>query len=453
MIFAHFLKSTHVPSIRPHSKSIYAKNNPLFDKEYPMHHKKLTFYTVLGSSLEFFDFTIYAFFAPYISQTFFTAHHASTALLETFLLFAIGYLARPLGSLLFGHLGDRYGRKNTFILTIYIMSVSTLCIGLLPGYASIGFVAPLLLLLLRLIQGLSLGGEVAGSAIFLAEHTPLHKRGSCVAFIFAGVTFGNVFGSLFGLALTHYCTEAQMLLWGWRIPFIFGGVLGYISYKVRKEVQESPVFIAILIKKHKNTLPIKTLLCHHWPQLLQGIGITSSAAVIIFTLLYLPTYYTMLKLPITNGYLYSTYSFSFIVISCIIFGYLSDFFGRRSLLIVGSALLIICGYPLFQCIVLWKGQAIWPFTLGFAAIGGAILGSYGGMLIELFPTHIRYSGMSMAYNVGFALFGGLAPLVNSYLHIRMGASFSPYYLLAIAGWLTLITSFLAPDRYRQSLHF
>lgn len=419
-----------------------------------MHYNRLFFYTTLGSSLEFFDFTIYALFAPYISQVFFPSESASLALMDTFVVFAMGYLARPFGSFIFGHMGDKHGRKNTFSLTVALMSLSTLLIGALPGYNSWGAVSPVLLLLFRLLQGISLGGEVSGSAIFLAEHLEAKRRGSGVAWIFAGVTFGNVLGSTFGVLLSTWLTHAEMLAWGWRIPFLVGSLLGLISYRVRSKALESPVFLEVLRESKARVMPAGLLFKCYLPQIIQGIAITALIAVAIFTLLYLPAFFAeSLHMPPVSGYIYSVCNFSLLVISCIAFGYCSNRWGRKALLVTGSALMLLLGYPLFHLVAVFGLSAIWVFSAIFSIMIGMVNACYGCMLIELFPTCIRYSGMSLSYNISFAIFGGFSPLINIWLQRVMGNDFSPFYLLAMAALLTLVASIKAPDMRGRSLNF
>ncbi len=419
-----------------------------------MHYNRLVFYTTLGSTLEFFDFTLYALFAPYISRVFFPEGEQMIAMINTFVIFALGYFARPAGSFIFGHMGDKYGRKNTFTLTIVLMSASTFLIALLPGYNVMGLVSPILLLILRLIQGISLGGEVSGSAIFLAEHMPVKTRGFGVSLIFAGLTFGNVLGSGFGVVLNKWLTSDQILAFGWRIPFMVGGVLGLVSYKVRRKAAASPVFIEMVNAGKTCKAPVTTLFKHHRKSLIQGVGITALMAVGIFTLLYFPTYFSQrFGVNQEDGYLYSIYSFSLLVIFCVIFGCLSNSWGRKKLLITGSALMLVLGYPLFLLISLFGLHAVWLFAILFAFIMGMINACYGCMLVELYPATVRYSGMSFSYNISFALFGGLAPLINSVLLESLGQSFSFYYLLGPVAFFTLVSSLSVPDRRKTSLSF
>jgi len=419
-----------------------------------MNYRKLIAYTSLGSALEFFDFTIYALFATYISQAFFPNDNHLVALMSTFGVFAIGYLARPIGAIVFGHIGDKFGRRNTFTLTILLMSISTLLTGLIPSYATIGIAAPIILLVLRLIQGISLGGEVSGSTVFLAEHLDTHRRGFGVGTIFAGVTGGNILASVFGLVLSLVLSHQALANWGWRVPFIVGCVLGLVSYQVRRRALESPIFLKLVKETRTRAVPLWSLFRIAPWQLLQGFCICALIATGIFTLLFLPSYLEhTLHQGQSMAFVYTIVNFALLVATCLLFGYLSDFVGRKNLLILGSMLMLLVGYPLFAGFTLLGIHYVWLFAPLFAIIMGMVNGSYGCKLIELFPTSVRYSGMALAYNLAFAVFGGLSPFVNTLLAHNMGSHYSLYYLLAIAAVLTLIASITAPNRMRTSLNF
>ncbi|AHE67589.1 arabinose efflux permease [Legionella oakridgensis ATCC 33761 = DSM 21215] len=221
---------------------------------------KIVGLTAIAGALEFYDFTIYALFAPYISQHFFAHSNPLIALINTFLVFALGYLARPLGGIVFGHLGDKFGRKFAFSLSVFIMAIATLCIGCLPDYQSIGVMAPLSLLGLRLLQGFSVGGEIPGAAVFTIEHVPLNKRGFSIGFVFMCITLGNSLGALVGLFLTCLLNQEQMMSWGWRVPFVVGFILGILSYFIRKRTFETPVFLAMMKEGTLQRKPVLILL-------------------------------------------------------------------------------------------------------------------------------------------------------------------------------------------------
>jgi len=227
--------------------------------------RKIVLLTAIGGALEFYDFTIYALFAPYISQNFFASTNPMIGLLNTFAVFALGYLARPLGGIVFGHMGDKRGRKSAFSVAVFMMAIATLFMGCLPTYDSIGIAAPILLIILRLMQGFSVGGEIPGAALFTIEHVATDKRGFSIGLVFMCITLGNTLGALVGLLLTHCLTTTQMDLWGWRIPFILGFGLGMVSYIIRKKMAETPVFIHMMKENQLHQKPLVKLFTSYLP--------------------------------------------------------------------------------------------------------------------------------------------------------------------------------------------
>ncbi|WP_232220803.1 MFS transporter [Legionella tunisiensis] len=247
---------------------------------------------------------------PRISVIIFSNSNRLVALLNTFVVFALGYLARPLGGIVFGHLGDKFGRKSAFSLSVFIMATATLLMGCLPDYQAIGITAPLSLIGLRLLQGFSVGGEIPGAAIFIFEHVPLNKRGFSIGLVFMCITLGNSLGALVGLFLTFFLSQEQMLAWGWRIPFIIGFLLGIISYVIRKRAFETPIFLTMLEKKGLQEKPLSTLLQSSRKELLRAFLLTAVSSSTISLFLYLPTYLsTVLHTKVTHAYLVNLITF------------------------------------------------------------------------------------------------------------------------------------------------
>jgi len=412
------------------------KNSYMLNKV--RHH--LLFFTVLGSCLEFYDFAIYSLFAVFISQAFFPQHHSLVSLLNTFGIMAIGYLARPLGSLVFGHFGDKFGRKNTFSTTILLMSLSTLFTGLIPSYHHIGIFAPLLLLICRFIQGLSVGGETAGSAIFLAEHTAEKHRGLIVAIIFAGFTSGFILSSLTAMVIHHYFSSQQITQFAWRIPFLFGCLLGIVSYFVRKQVKESPIFNALVVHKQQNFPAITLLKTMPW-RLVQGVCLTAMVSESVVVFLFIPAYFVYAR-QITHTSQTHFTLLAGVLLSClsIVFGGVADYVGRKRVLMISSVIMILVGFPLFSHLDRINDHNIWLFAVIYVLLIAPANGTYGLKLIEIFPAHLRYSGMALSYNLSFAIFGGTAPLVNSYLTHNHGYLVA-YGFIAFTALCTLISAF------------
>jgi len=407
---------------------------------------KIVTITAIGGALEFYDFTIYALFAPYISRHFFANTNQVIALVNTFAIFALGYLSRPLGGIIFGHCGDKYGRKSAFSLAIFMMATSTLFMGLLPGYQSIGIIAPILLMLFRLIQGFSVGGEIPGASIFIIEHVPKERRGLAIGLVFSCITLGNTMGALVGLGLTHWLSAEQMNAWGWRIPFIIGFILGIVSYVIRQKTFETPVFLAMKTEGGLYPTPFFELVKSSRKKIFNAFLLTASTSSIISFLLYVPTYFsTIININVSYAYLLNIIGFLCFAVMTAVFGYISDYVNRKKLLMTGAFLLIISCYPLFYGLTVFGGWFIWIFTLGFAVFGGMINGNYVVLITESFPANLRYSGVGLSYSLGVAVFGGLAPLIFTGLIHFFASAEAPAIYLSVAALLTFMAAITSSD--------
>lgn len=414
----------------------------------PIKSYKLVALSGLGGALEFLDFTLYAMFARYISQNFFPAHDSLTGLLSTFAVFSVGYFARPLGGLIFGHFGDKYGRKKSFVLSALLMACATLGMGCLPNYQQIGLAAPGLLLFLRILQGMSVGGEVPGSIVFIFEHYPQKQRGLVISLIFMGITLGNVIGSSLGYWLTHQLSEADLFAWGWRIPFVAGFGLGLVAYLLRKKATETPIFTEILQKQQTYQVPALQIAQQAVPQLVSGIALTGLPAIMVFLFLYLPSYPPAAEYYKVNDlYLINIISFSALALSTPLFGYLSDFVPRKKMIALGATLGIICGYFLFTYFLTLHRVSL-PLCIIMTTAIGSVNGCYAREIAESFPASVRYSGVGLTYNTGFALFGGLAPFMATILLKYTQNPLVPYYLFSLASLITLSGSLLVTKTIR-----
>lgn len=414
-------------------------------------HFKLVALTAIGGALEFYDFTIYALFAPYIQKHFFAQTSSTIALINTFAVFALGYLARPLGGIFFGHLGDKYGRKSAFTLAILLMALATLFMGCLPSYQSIGVTAPLLLIILRFIQGFSVGGEIPGAIVFITEHMPNKYVGFAIGIIFMCITLGNMLGAGVGLALTSWFTADQMMSWGWRIPFIIGFFLGIISYYIRKSAHETPVFLKMMTEKQLHNSPFKGLIQSSKTQLFKAFLLTAATASVISLFLYLPTYLSsIINLDMSRSYFINILSFLSFALTTALFGLLSDHVNRKKLIILGSSLLIVLSYPLFWGLTAFSAAYVWVFVLGISLCAGMINGCYPIFISKSFPAHLRYSCVGLSYSLGVAVFGGIAPLAFTCLIQGLHMVEAPaFYLMACAS-LTLLATVSTQGHLKES---
>jgi len=367
----------------------------------------------LGGALEYYDFIIFVFLAAPIGRVFFPPQTPDwLRLLQTWSLFAAGYLARPLGGVIMAHFGDRDGRKRMFLLSVLLMAVPTLLIGLLPTYANIGYAAPLALLLLRLLQGAAVGGEVPGAWTFVAEHVPARRVGFACGTLTAGLTVGILLGSLIAGALNKVYNAAELQAWAWRIPFLLGGVFGFLAVFLRRLLAETPVFEELRRRRALvEGLPLKAVLAGHGRAVVVTMLLTwVLTAGIVVVILMTPTLLAQLhSLAPATTLSANTLATLALCLGCVVYGRLADRFGAARMLFVGCLALLMATYALYL------GTARAPEALPVLyAIAGFCVGCVGvipALLVAAFPPAVRFSGISFAYNVAYAIFGGLTPLV------------------------------------------
>ncbi len=371
--------------------------------------------SALGGTLEFYDFVIYVFFAAVVSKLFFPADMPTwLSMLQTFGIFAAGYLARPIGGIIIAHYGDLIGRKRMFTLSIFLMAIPTLIIGLLPTYASIGIAAPLLLLAMRIMQGAAIGGEMPGAWVFVAEHVPANRYAFGVGALTAGIASGNLLGSLVTIGINTIFTAEEVSAWAWRIPFILGGVFGLISVFLRRYLDETPVFKELAARRAKaSELPLKTVLREHRQACVLTAAMTwiMSGAVVVVILMtpaYLQTWFHLSPALTMQANCAATLTLS---IGCLLFGWLSDRIGTRSTMLIGWAGLAVSAWWFYAQLPGNPSSLIW---------GYAVTGLFAGAIsltpiiaTRAFPPPVRFTGLSFSYNTAYAVFGGMTPLLIS----------------------------------------
>lgn len=414
--------------------------------------KKIILAGAIGNTLEWYDFTIYAFFVPIIAAQFFPNKDPFLSILATFGVFAIGFLVRPLGAILFGYIGDHAGRKKALILSMCMMSLPTFLIGILPDYNSIGVLAPVLLTGLRIIQGLAVSGELTTATVFLIEHAEVSKRGFAGSLAMAGALFGMVLSAVFATVMSESVSPARLAAWGWRIPFLLGGLIGVFGLLVRLRTIEPAVYEQ-MTAQHKNTKQPVSVKRHiaslDYEMLAIGVFLTSIMAVANYTLIaYFNTF--LLKsqvMPLQPVMVVNTIAITIQVLMTLLMGQLSDYLGRKTVLGAGILSLAAVAYPVFW---LLTQHNIYLAFLGeglFALAAGTLTGVIPTMLTEMFDTHHRNMGISISYNISLALFGGTAPLVALTLVNYTHNVLSPaWYIIGCAG-----IAFLALLRYQQRL--
>ncbi|MGY1433599.1 MFS transporter [Streptomyces reniochalinae] len=392
----------------------------------------------VGVFVHWFDWAAYAYLAGTVATVFFPSEDSTSGLLAVFGVFAVSFGIRPIGALVFGSLGDRIGRKRTLSLVIFTMSGATLGIGLLPGYASLGIAAPVILVLLRLVQGFAAGGEFGSAASFLAESAPRRRRGFGVSWLEVGSLLGFLAGSFVFLLLSTGLDDSRLTSWGWRIPFLIAAPLGIIGFIIRTKIEDTPEYRAMEANDTAPRSPVRELLRSHRRELLQAAGLMTAMHVPFYAVLtYLVTYQTdHLGHSADSAALLST-AISLLGLALVpLFGLLSDRVGRKPVFVGATAALFVLSTPAF--LLMRTGLAgTWVAGLLLGAILAAILGTYAVWSAEVFPTRTRQSGLSISYNLTAALFAGTVPYLMTMLISTTGSTLvpGPYLMVFAAGGL------------------
>jgi metabolite-proton symporter len=408
--------------------------------------KQVAFASLIGTAIEFYDFYIYAMAAALvIGKVYFPSSDPTAQSLSALVSFGIAFIARPVGAIFFGHIGDKFGRKVTLSASLMLMGGATLMIGLLPGYASIGIAAPILLCILRFAQGLGLGGEWGGAALLATEHAPEGKRGWYGMFPQLGPSVGFLLATLTFLGLSVWLTDAQFEAWGWRIPFIASAALMVVGLYVRFKLTETPAFVKAVSEKSTHKLPIKSLLQHHLKPVLLG----SLAIVICYHLFYTATVFCLSygtkALNITRP--------DFLIMLCIavigmmsatpLCGNLADKFGRRPVLLTSGLFALVLGFALP---LMMSGGIISISLFLFSALFlmGATYAPLGAFLPEQFPAAVRYTGAGLSYQLGGILGASFAPVISQWLVDQGGLQWVGYYMSG-AALVSILAVFLMKE--------
>jgi MFS family permease len=390
--------------------------------------------SALGGALEFYDFIIYIFFAKEIGALFFPGDVEWLQQVNAYAIFAAGYLARPLGGLLMAHSGDLLGRKRMFMLSIFLMAIPTLAIGLLPTYATLGAWAPVLLLVLRILQG-AVGGEIPGAWVFVSEHVQPRHVGLACGTLTAGLTGGILLGTLVAAAVHQYYTPAELVdtSWraGWRVPFIIGGLFGMLAVWLRRYLQETPVFRELQAEqKLADEMPLKKVVRGHVGSVVLVMLLTwlLSAAIVVMILMTPALVQKLYSIPPATTLAASSVATLFLSAGCIAFGALSDRFGPGGVLALGSVALGVVSLGLYQWLPVMPGRIYELYALVGLFVG--VIGVVPAVAVQAFPAEVRFSGLSFSYNVAYAIFGGLTPVAVRWMMERDPLA-APHYVAAL----------------------
>jgi MFS transporter, MHS family, proline/betaine transporter len=408
------------------------------------HTRRVVAAGMIGNVLEWYDFAIYGHFATQIGRSFFPHEDPVAQLLSAFGVFAIGYLMRPIGGVIVGHIGDTFGRRAALTFSVAAMAIPTFLIGLLPGYHTIGLLAPIGLTLLRVVQGLSVGGEYTSSMVFLVERAPEGRRGLMGAVAASGSALGILLGSAVGAAFAASMSTAALDAWGWRIPFLLGIVVGLAGYMLRRYVLEAGV------AEKRTRAPIIETLHDHWRVVAGFAGLSVYTAVTFYVgFVYLVSWLqTADGISPSRSLEINTFSMVMTLPVVITAGWLSDRIGRKPLMLLASIGGLIGALPLFWLMNHPSELLAQLGQLGLVLLIGVYYGALPAVLVEAAPPAVRCTAVALGYNLCYGLFGGLSPLAATWLVERTGDEIAPAFLIMASAAATFVTLFWFRETYR-----
>jgi MFS family permease len=414
-----------------------------------------------GTMIEWYDFYIFGSLAAIISTQFYPEGNATVNFLKTLATFAVGFAVRPFGALVFGRIGDIVGRKFAFLVTLLIMGGSTAAIGFLPSYHTIGIAAPIILVVLRLLQGLALGGEYGGAAVYVAEHAPDGKRGYYTSFIQTTATLGLFVSLIVILVVRGIVGEEAFKQWGWRIPFLLSVVLVAMSYYVRVRLKESPLFTKLKDTGQSSTSPIKDSFGNiaGWKIfLLVLFGATAGQAVVWYTGQFYALFFlqTVLKVPLGTAYKIVAVALLIGAPLFVVFGSLSDRIGRKKIMMAGNLLAALSYYPIYQAMKAYSSPVnvvmLTLLVLIQVVFVTMVYGPIAAFLVETFPARIRYTSLSLPYHFGNGWFGGFLPLISTALVARTGNIYAGLvYPIAVALLTFVVGSLFLTEKHTHRI--
>lgn len=398
----------------------------------------------IGNVMEWYDFAAYAYMAPIISSIFFPSDDPFASLMATYGAFAAGYLSRPLGAMAFGHIGDKFGRKRVLILSVWLMGGATFAIGLLPDASQVGPAAAAILILLRIMQGFSVGGEYTGSATFIIEHAPPDKRAFYSSWVLCGAGGGFLIGSGVAAVLTNVVDDATLHDWAWRIPFLAGSLIAISAIVLRRHTEEPP---APEYEEEWQRSPIITAFTDHWRDMLRVMGLALSVNVGFYMMFVYAVSYLTERMHVSTADAMDINTLCLVVLTFlpVAIAVLADRVGRKPILLTGALGIIFLSWPLFWFMHHENLTMILIGQLGFAILFSWIYAANPAAQTEILSRRVRVSVLSISYNLCLSVFGGTTPLVATYLVHRTSDDFAPVYYLMVLGLFSLIAVLNIPE--------
>lgn len=414
--------------------------------------KRVVLSCMIGNALEWYDFALYGYFATTFGTLFFPKFSVAASLMATFGIFAAGFIMRPLGGVIFGHIGDKIGRKKALLWSIYLMAIPTTLIGLLPTYAQVGWVSPLLLTFIRLAQGLSMGGEFTGSMVFVVENAQQGNRGLYGSWVVFSLLVGILVGSAVATTTCYLLSEDSLMSWGWRIPFLMSVVGGFIGSIMRRTLREPEEFTQAKIHHKELSAPVKELFKHHAKTIAYVVTIELALAISFYLIItFINTFLTaFLEMDKVTSLMMTSISMVAMGIAILFGGWLSDKIGRKAVLIPSGLAFAFFSYPLFLGLESsFEGALLAQIALSL--IMGVFFAPFPATLVELFPLQVRYSGLAISHSISMAAFGGTAPFIATWLIHVTNNNAAPALYLSIASVISVIALFFMKDRYKEKL--
>lgn len=414
---------------------------------------KAVFASSFGNLMESYDNLVYGYLAVYIGFNFFPSENGTVSLLATFATFAVGFIARPIGTLVFGHIGDKHGRKAALLLSVIGMGIVTTLVGLLPTYNTIGVAAAGLLILLRMCQGIAVAGEWAGSAALLVEYAPKRLRGLFGSFNQVSTAGGFLLAAAIVTGITTILSDEQMYAWGWRVPFLIGAVTGIAAIVLRFGLEDTPAFREEQAEGNVHKAPLLVALRTQFPAIARGFGFTVVWTVAYFFFLtYIPTFLTT-EVGVDPSYARSSNLITLVIFFFLIapFGYLSDKFGRKPFLLAGAFGFVLLSFPVLWMLTTGNHTLVFLGQLTVALVLASFSGAGVAALSEFFPTNVRYSALGIGYNFSVMAFGGTAPFIGTAIVGATGMPILAALLPTVAGLITAAVILPMRETFREDL--